>query len=84
MKKTALWLFVPNTMMDSGFLEMEEIFCPAEMVNRRNVLAVDAPDITLHCLFLLFYTRILLKKDSMCVKKDALFAGTCFCIIRRQ
>jgi hypothetical protein len=84
LKKTARWLFVPNTMMDSGILQKEEILCPAEMVNIRNILAVDAPDITVHCLILLFYTRILLKTDSMCVKKDAFFAWTCFCIIRRQ
>ena len=52
LKKTARWLFVSNTMTNYGFLQKEEIWCPAEMVNIRNILAVDAPDVTLHCLIL--------------------------------
>ena len=50
-------MFFSNTMMNSGFLQNEDILCPAEMVNRRNVLAVDAPDVTLRCLILFILYR---------------------------
>jgi len=43
------------------------------MVNRRNILAVDAPHFTLLCLILLFY--VLLKMGSMCVIKAPCLLG---------